>query len=556
VSFIDWAIVLVLNAAIIGYGIVLARGTRTSGEWFLARRSLPWWAVGLSMFATNVDNADLVSMAGNAYAEGLHIITVHTLGTTIGVVIAAFFLVPAMYRAGFYTNAEYLEARFGVSARVLSALIQIQYRTSMLGLIIWAAHLLLMSPLVGIGAGASWTLIVLLVLLAALYTAWGGLRSVVWTDTAQGIVMLCAAAVILAAVWDAAGGWSAMTARLAGEGAAHLPHVGSYRGASGGTSPWVVALGWVLIGGGYWTVNHTQTMRLGGARSLWDMRMAALFGAVLSMPVMISCAVLGLFGRALFPELEEPDRIYPRLASLYLGPGFAGLVVAGIIAAAVSTFDSMGSALSALFTRDIYARLLVRDRDDAHYVRVSRAATVAITALSFLYLPFIASKAKMLDAFLTLIPVFVTPLFTLYLAGVFTRAHPRSGIVGLAAGSVYGVLALADREVQDLDWLPGWLSERWAALGWSLLVTAGAMAVTTAILGRVAGGAGAGVGAGALAPPGAAAPARGWLARSAEALPPEREHPFRARVPALLEPWIYAVVLLLGSAYLVFGFFW
>src|SRR5690606_24192241 len=100
-----------------------------------------WWAIGLSMFATNVDNADLVSVTGKTFSEGLHLITVYALGSALGGILASFFVVPTMYRAGFYTNAEYLEARFGVTTRVLSALIQIQYRSSMLGLIIWSCFL-------------------------------------------------------------------------------------------------------------------------------------------------------------------------------------------------------------------------------------------------------------------------------------------------------------------------------------------------------------------------------------------------------------------------------
>ena len=152
---LDWLIVLVINGAVIGYGLYLARSTETSSEWFLGGRALPWWAVGLSMFATNVDSADIVSVTGNTFKEGIHIITVYSLGSAAGGILAAFFIVPVMYRAGFYTNAEYLEARFGPSARLLSALIQLQYRSSMLGIIMWSAHLLL-TELVGLNFVAAW----------------------------------------------------------------------------------------------------------------------------------------------------------------------------------------------------------------------------------------------------------------------------------------------------------------------------------------------------------------------------------------------------------------
>ncbi len=546
-TWFDWLIVLSLNAAIIGYGLYLARGTETSGEWFLGARALPWWAVGLSMFATNVDNADLVAVTGSVYREGLHIISVYALGSAAGGILAAFFVTPAIYRAGFYTNAEYLEARFGPSTRLLSAIIQIQYRSSMLGMMIWSAHLLL-TRLVGLSPGLAWALIVALVVLAGLYTAWGGLRSVVWTDTAQGVVMMVASVVIFAAVWQAVDGWSGMTVALQESGREDLLHLGRYRGDDGSTSPWVVVIAWTIVGCGYWTVNHTQTMRLMGSRSIWDMKMAAIWGVALSFPIMVVSATLGVFARAI-PELSdlpvnEVDTIYPALASQFLLPGLKGIVVAGVLAAVVSTFDSMGSALSAVFTRDIYARFLVRNHEDDHYVKAGRWATVGVLSLGFLYLPFIWKQPNIIKAFTTLIPVFVTPLFTVYMLGVLSRVHRRSGLIGLLVGSTYGILALVDREVYDLVAVPSWLTSRWPAFCWSLMITALTMAITTCILGQDQGNTTTW------------SEDKGWLHRSREQLPALLEHPFKGRVPGYLQPRWAAGMLLLAAAYATLVLFW
>lgn len=547
-TWIDWLIVLVLNGTIIAYGLSLARGSKTSQDWFLGKRALPWWAIGMSMFATNVDNADLVSLTGTTYKEGLHIIMIHTLGSLLGASFAAFFLVPAMARAGQFTNAEYLESRFGPSARVLSALIQIQYRSSMLGLMIWSLYLLL-TGLLGLQTSVAWTLIIVLVVLVAIYTAMGGLESVVMTDAGQGVVMFVAMAVIFIAVWNAAGGWSQMSQTLgglqleSGQPASDLLSISRYRGDDGKTSPIVVAIGWLIIGFGYWSVNHSQTMRLAGARSLWDMKMAALFGATISMPIMVGCASIGIFGRALFPDFETPDQLYPHLADLYLGIGLKGLVVAGIVAAAISTFDSMGSSLSALFTRDIYARLFVPDREDAHYVKVSRWATVAILAIGFLYLPFIGSKETMLQAFLTLIPVFVTPLLTIYLIGIFTAAHPKSGIAGILAGACYGVIALVDREIIDITWLPSWLTGRWPALLWAMLFTSLGAIAATLMFGKDS-------------PGNRQHQPSGWLQRSSDMLDPLPDYPFHGQPSKWLRPEFLAAALIAATTLILFTFFW
>jgi SSS family solute:Na+ symporter len=546
---IDWLIVLLLNGGVMLWGLWVARGTKTSQDWFLGKRSLAGWAIGLSMFATNVDNADLVSLTGTTYREGIHIIMVHTFGALVGACFAAFYLVPAMARAGQFTNAEYLENRFGPATRVLSALIQLQYRSSMLGLMIWSVYLLLTSFL-GLGDAAAWTLIVLIVGLAAVYTSMGGLKSVVLTDALQGAIMLLGTAVIFWAVWKAAGGWSQAVETLKSlplnetQNASDLARMGRYFGDDGQTSPLVIAIGWMIIAGGYWSVNHSQTMRLAGARSIWDMKMAALFGAMISMPIMVACASLGVFGHALFPEFEAPDRLYPHMADLYLGAGLKGVVVAGIFAAAISTFDSIGSSLSALFTRDIYARLIAKDREDAHYVRVSRMATVGVLALGFAYVPFISSKDTMLKAFLTLIPVFVTPLFTIYIIGILTRAHRKAGIIGILTGAVYGLVSLYDREITDVDWLATWFTSRWAALIWAMVFSAAGALVATLVLGRQE------------TEPSSAPTPGGWLESSSRALSAVPEHPFANAPPACLRPEYIAVLLIVGTGGTLLVFFW
>lgn len=492
-TLLDWLIVLLVNGSIIGYGLYLARGTETSSDWFLASRSLPWWAVGLSMFATNVDNADLVAVTGKTYTEGIHVISVYAIGSALGGILAAFFVVPAISRRGFYTNAEYLEARFGPSTRILSALIQIQYRTSMLGLMIWSTYLVL-TRLVALSPMWAWSLIVLLVILSGLYTAWGGLKSVVWTDSAQGIVMIVAAIVIFTTIWNTVGGWTGLEEKLqtldsgtSQSSKSDLIHIGRFYGDHGAVSPYLVVFGWTIVGCGYWTVNHTQTMRLMGSRSLTDMKYAAIFGVLLSLPVMIASACLGVFVHGLdnLPAWEKSDELYPILANKYLGPGMKGIVVAGVVAAVVSTFDSMGSALSAIFTRDVYARMFVRDREDAHYLFVGRLATAGVLLIGFAYLPFVWMQENMLNAFTTLIPVFVTPLFTIYMMGVLTPVHRRSGIIGLMIGSCYGIIALYDREFSgQTSMFPHWFTERWVAYSWSIVFTLIPMLIVTFRLGR------------------------------------------------------------------------
>ena len=419
----DWALVVGLNGAIILYGLYLSRGVRSSADWFLAGRSLPWWLVGISMYATAIDSSDLVADAGGTYLLGFSYFATNWVGAVLGWILAAFFICLPMYRAGLYTNAEYLETRYGTPVRVICAFVQVQYRTLVLGIIATTLFLTL-SIVCGLSDAAAWTVVGLIAALAAIYTAFGGLRSVAMTDSLQFGVMTVAGLIIWFLVWGQVGGWEGMERRLNAHDpavAARLLHAGhenvqneTVAGKSsveiqrklglGGhydadsktirhhTPGWLMALALVIMGMAYSIVNHTQVMRMFAARSEWDLKMSVFAASSATLVMTFFNLSMGVMGRALYPEQSalpdgRQDAIYPLLVSQIETVGLKGIVVAGILAASLSTYDSIGSALSALLTRDVYARLLVTGRDDRHYLRISQWLTPAVIAISFFYIP-------------------------------------------------------------------------------------------------------------------------------------------------------------------------
>lgn len=214
------------------------------------------------------------------------------------------------------------------------------------------------------------------------------------------------------------------------------------------------------MGLAYSIVNHTQSMRMFGSRSEWDLKMSVIVASVILMATTFTNLMIGIIGRAMYPDpslmpleasLQARDSIYPLLVRDLTTFGLKGLVVAGVVAVMFSTFDSIGSTLSSLLVRDVYARLIVRDRDDRHYLRMGQWLTPLIIFGSFLYVPFLLQERGMLLFYVDLVGAFVIPLLTLYLMGVFTRLHRRSGAVALAVGVTYGGLRL----------LAPWVAERW-----------------------------------------------------------------------------------------------
>jgi SSS family solute:Na+ symporter len=516
-SWIDWVIIIVLNGSIVVYALLRTRDNQTSCDWFLAGRTLPWWVVGLSLYATAIDSSDIVADSGGAYRHGMSLYVLNWVGTVAGWFLMAHFIALPMYRTGMYTNAEYLEARFGPVARGLSVLVQLQFRTLVLGIICQTLFLTL-SIVCHWSDAFSWSVVVLIALIATVYTVAGGLRSVAITDALQSVIMVTASLVVFLFVWGEVGGWGGLETRLEAESeglAARLLHIGADRVdarsvegipreefdrllLAGGEfveseqvvvrrSPgWLVFISLVIAGLAYAVINHTQSMRLFGARSERDLKLSvALAGSVMIGITFLNLTVGGV-GRALFPGLENADHVYPSVVRDFGVPGLKGIVVAGILAAALSTFDSIGSTISALITRDVYGRFIVKDRDDRHYVLVGRLLTPAIIFGSFLYVP-ILQREGMFDTWLEMASVFVVPLLTLYLMGIFTPVHRATGTVGLAAGMAYGVwswIARGPALDEGIRLLPSPLLDGFTTAPASMIVTAASMLLVTLVTGR------------------------------------------------------------------------
>ena len=486
-TLLDWCIIVALNGAIVVYGLLRGRETHTATDWFLAGRSLPGWSGGLSLWATAIDSSDLVADSGFTFGAGMTYFVANWVGAVAGWVAAAHLVVLPMYRAGMYTNAEYLEARFGPAARVISALVQVQYRTLVLGIIANTMYLVF-AIVCGWGDVASWSAVIAIALVATVYTMLGGLKSVAITDALQTFVMVAAGSTLFFLLWDNVGGWDGLTDRLdAGSPgrARELLHVGSP--SDDAPEPLWACLAFAIMGFAYSIVNHTQSMRLFGSRSEWDLKMAVVPAALLMIVMTFLSLMVGIVGRALYPEtsampveesLQHRDSIYPLVIRDLAATGLKGLVVGGVIASILSTFDSIGSTLSSLLTRDVYARLVKRDGDDRHYLRVGRWLTPLIIFGSFAYIPYLREKEGMLHGYLDLVSAFVIPLLTVYLMGTLTGAHRKSGTIGLIVGVLYGILRLKWPEQ-----LPDFLVDKYAAYLHAMLVTAGAMVLVSGFLG-------------------------------------------------------------------------
>ena len=473
---LDWAVVVVLNGGIVAYSLIAFRNKGESFDWYLAAKSMPWWVIGLSAFGTAVDSGDYVGIVGGSYNLGLSQLAQWWLGIAVGWTVLSFFVIVPMYRSGVFTNAEWLEFRFGPSVRLLAVLINVQSRTNVLGNIFFSMYLVL-HIVADIEATTCWFVVVGVALSSVLYIVRGGLRAGVLTDALQSTTMIVASFVLWGFAYSGLGGWEGVATRLeaAEEGLADaLLKVGGY--SPDGVPALVVIFGFLVVLTTYAIINQYEAIRFLGARSEWDFKMAVLVASIATAICLFFNVSLGPMARAQFPGLEIVDRAYPLMIEAYLPAGLVGLVVAGLVAAGYSTFDSIGIGISSLFVRDVYARFIVKNGTDAHYTKVGRISVPIILALGFVYVPFLGEKGMLLF-YLRLAGAIAVPLMTVMLMGVFTRVHRQTGIVGLLVGLGYGMSAiLADFN----DWaLPVWYQNTWWTYLWNLVLPALSMLIAS-----------------------------------------------------------------------------
>jgi SSS family solute:Na+ symporter len=291
--------------------------------------------------------------------------------------------------------------------------------------------------------------------------------------------MVVASLILWGVVWMNVGGWEGLTQKLAAIDT-KLPqtllHVGGY--SPGGVSPVLVAFGFLVVLTTYAVINQYEAIRFLGARSEWDFKMAALVACVTTSICLWFNVIMGPLAKADFPDLQVVDQAYPLMVKKYLPPGLIGLVLAGVVAAGYSTFDSIGIGISSLFVRDLYARFIVRNASDEHYTFVGRVSVPIIIALGFVYVPFLSGG--MLAFYLRLTGAIGVPLMTVILMGIFTRVHRKTGIIGLLVGLIYGISAiLGDR----YKWpLPVWYTNTWWAYLWNIVLPVISMLIASKII--------------------------------------------------------------------------
>jgi SSS family solute:Na+ symporter len=432
---LDTGIIVIYFLLVFAIGFYHSRRERTASNYFLAGHSVGWFAVGTSLFATNISSEHFIGLAGSGAATGLAV-GCYEWSASFCLLLLGWLFVPYYLKSGVYTMPEFLERRFSPGCRwYLTGISIVAYIFTKISVSLFAGGILI-REIVG------WdymTSAILLVVATGVYTVIGGLAAVIYTDVFQAILLLLGAVVITAIGLDQAGGFAALQASLPPD------YFHMIKPATDGTYPWPGTIfGTLILGTWYWCTDQVIVQKTLAAANASEARKGAFFCAALKILPVFILILPGLIAKVLYPAEVTGDNAYPLLVMRLMPPGLRGLMIAALLAALMSSLSSVFNSCSTLITMDVYKKLRPA-ASERQLVNVGRWSTVAIVAASIFWIPFIKNLNSEVYQYLQSVQSYIgAPITATFVTGILWRgATPQAALVTLIVGGLIGAARFA-----------------------------------------------------------------------------------------------------------------
>ena len=452
-SAVDVVIIAFYFALVLAIGWYLKGQSGTGEDFFMAGREMTAWIAGLSFLSANLGSLELMGWAAAAYQYGILATHWYWIGAIPAMLFLALVMMPFYYISKTHSVPGYLKLRFGENARTLSS-VSFAFMTVLMSGINMYSMALVMKVVLGWDINFSiWVSSVTV----AIYVALGGLRSAIFNEVLQFILIWAGALVIPVMGLIEAGGWSNLKAQIAVRASSEYTHLwstlGSFKDNPMGIH-WtgiVLGLGFV-ISFGYWTTDFLVVQRVLSAKDLRAAKMAPIIGAAFKMFVPFIVILPGLLALAVLPQKlvgegaavaaggHSYNEVLPLMLARYAGPGLLGLGITALIAGFMSGMAGNVSAFTTVWTYDIYRALINKNASDEHYVKMGRWTTIIGVLISVGTAYLVMSFLSIMDYVQALFSFFIAPLFgTVVLGMLWKRASPKGGFWGLLAGTLSSI---------------------------------------------------------------------------------------------------------------------
>ena len=456
-AFADYAVFIIYALLILGVGLWVSRNKdgkeKSAEDYFLASKSLPWWAIGASLIAANISAEQFIGMSGSGFTLGLAIASYEWMAALTLIIVGKYFL-PIFIEKGLYTIPEFVEQRYSTNLKTILAVFWIAlYVFVNLASVLYLGSLAL-ETIMGVPMVYG---VMGLALFAVAYSLYGGLSAVSWTDVIQVVFLIIGGMVTtylalntvsggegmwagLSAIMDAAPDKFAMILDKSNPEYDNLPGIGVLVGGM-----WVANLY-------YWGFNQYIIQRTLAAKSLKEAQNGILFAAILKifLPLIVVIpgiaayvmindpaimAGLGEAGQLNMPTSEQADKAYPWLLQ-FLPTGFKGLAFAALAAAIVSSLASMLNSTATIFTMDIYKQYINPNADDRATVRMGRISAVVALAIASVMAPLLGGIDQAFQFIQEYTGVVSPGILAVFILGLFWKKTTNKGAITGALASI------------------------------------------------------------------------------------------------------------------------
>ncbi|MGH7491388.1 MAG: sodium:solute symporter [bacterium] len=430
---VDFIIIAAYFFMVLVVGISCRNRGANREEYFLAGRHMGWIAIGASLFATNISSEHFLGLSGTGSKSGLAVGHFEWLAVLV-ILLLGWVFTPFYLKSGVFTMPEFLERRYNGAARYYLSIVSIiAYVLTKISISLYAGGILL-------HAVAGWNLYtsaVVIVMATGVYTVLGGLAAVIYTDLAQTVILIAGSITLTLIGLDRVGGWEALVASTPPD------YWSMFKPMSDPDFPWTgIVFGAPILGIWYWCTDQYIVQRVLSAKNLDHARGGAIFAGFLKILPVFILVLPGIIAFALSNGQVTGDRAYAWMVTTLLPPGVKGLVVAGLLAALMSSLSAMFNSTSTLLTIDIYQRWRP-EADECAAVRFGRFATGAMVLLGLLWIPFIGLLSdERMYVYLQSVQAYVSPpIAACFLFGVlWNRVNGAGAVAALVTGLVLGAM--------------------------------------------------------------------------------------------------------------------
>lgn len=468
-SSIDYIVFGLYVFTIVALGLWVSRKKKgkekDSTDYFLASKSLPWWAIGSSLIAANISAEQFIGMSGSGFAVGLAIASYEWMAAITLLVVGKFFL-PIFIDKKIYTIPEFVEQRFSTNLKTILAIfwVALFIFVNLTSVLFLGGKAL--DTIIGNGDGSLLTYSILgLALIAATYSLYGGLSAVAWTDVFQVVLLIIGGLITTILAVNAItpeGGIMNGFSHIYSVADEKLHMIISRDNPEFNNLPGIA----VLIGGMwvanlyYWGFNQYIIQRTLAAKSLKEAQRGIAFAAFLKMILPLIVVVPGIVayvmfsqpeGTAIIPGVQEAftnangsinyDKAYPWLISVFIPIGFKGFVLAALVAAIVSSLASMLNSTSTIFTMDIYKPYIGKNSSETKLVNVGRITATISLVISVLIAPFLGNIPQMFQYIQEYTGLVSPGVLAVFIMGLFwKKTTNKAAIIGIILSIVVAFL--------------------------------------------------------------------------------------------------------------------